>query len=352
MDDDGIDRSASAIPIKVRGHRQGRRDDDRSHRGLAPGARASTIPASPPAMPAPRSPTNASPRRPIIRSMTARSAAFTSIVPPGRVVSAKRPAPMRLVDDVSDDDRRHVFKALAPAIPDRVIAGHHADLLIAQFHGINPQDRASSSSAISARSAAAGAPSAPRTASPAPSASMTATRTTARTSRSRRNSRWWSSATRWCRIPAAPAAIAAGSASSAWCGRAATSPSTRQIDRAHCKPWGLDGGGDGNGNAVALRSRRRVEDGFPQRQGAGRPAQGGRRLPPALGRRRRLRLPARRGRSEDVRNDVRQGYVSVEDAATLYGVVVDPVTFAVDEEATTRRRAALAASPGTIAASA
>jgi N-methylhydantoinase B len=32
-----------------------------------------------------------------------------------------------------------VFRALAPAIPDRVIAGHHADLLVAQFHGFNPK---------------------------------------------------------------------------------------------------------------------------------------------------------------------------------------------------------------------
>ena len=145
-----------------------------------------------------------------------------------------------------------IFKALAPAIPDRVIAGHHADLLIAQFHGINPRHR-NSSSAISARSAAAGAPSAARTASPAPSASTTATPTTARTSRSRRSFRSWSSATRWCRIPAAPGAIAAASASSAWCGRAPTSPLNTQIERAHCRPWGLDGGLDGTGNAVALR---------------------------------------------------------------------------------------------------
>lgn len=32
-----------------------------------------------------------------------------------------------------------VFKALAEAIPHRVIAGHHADLLAAQFHGVNPK---------------------------------------------------------------------------------------------------------------------------------------------------------------------------------------------------------------------
>ncbi|HEY7972350.1 MAG TPA: hydantoinase B/oxoprolinase family protein, partial [Xanthobacteraceae bacterium] len=51
------------------------------------------------------------------------------IVPKGTIVSAVRPAPMRwwmtypmtLVDTV--------YKALAPAIPDRVIAGHHADLV-------------------------------------------------------------------------------------------------------------------------------------------------------------------------------------------------------------------------------
>ena len=31
-----------------------------------------------------------------------------------------------------------IFKALAPAIPDRVIAGHHADLVAPSFHGFNP----------------------------------------------------------------------------------------------------------------------------------------------------------------------------------------------------------------------
>src|SRR5260221_1506352 len=30
-----------------------------------------------------------------------------------------------------------LYTALAPAIPDRVIAGHHADLLASSFHGIN-----------------------------------------------------------------------------------------------------------------------------------------------------------------------------------------------------------------------
>ena len=123
-----------------------------------------------------------------------------------------------------------------------------------------------------------------------------------------------------------------------------------QIERAHCQPWGLAGGGDGTGNDGRAAHRRRVEDRLSQRQGAGRPAQGRRCLPPALGRRRRLRRAAVERPVEDVRNDVRQGYVSVEAAATLYGVIVDPVTFAVDEEATARRRAALASPPDSVAA--
>jgi N-methylhydantoinase B len=41
-----------------------------------------------------------------------------------------------------------------------------------------------------------------------------------------------------------------------------------------------------------------------------------------------------------VGNDVRQGYVSVEAAAELYGVVVDPLTLEVDVVATERLRAA------------
>ena len=108
-----------------------------------------------------------------------------AIVPPGRVVSAARPAPMRWWMTYPMTIVDTVFKALAPAIPDRVIAGHHADLLIAALPRHQSEDAASSSSAASARSAAAGAPSTTRTASPPPSASTTATPTTARTSRPR-----------------------------------------------------------------------------------------------------------------------------------------------------------------------
>ena len=61
------------------------------------------------------------------------------IVPPGRVVSATRPAPMRWWMTYPMTIVDTIFKALQPAIADRVIAGHHADLLAPTFHGINPK---------------------------------------------------------------------------------------------------------------------------------------------------------------------------------------------------------------------
>src|ERR1700758_662628 len=60
-----------------------------------------------------------------------------AIVPPGRIISAVRPAPMRWWMTYPMTIVDTVFKALAPVIPDRTIAGHHADLLIAALHGIN-----------------------------------------------------------------------------------------------------------------------------------------------------------------------------------------------------------------------
>ncbi len=43
---------------------------------------------------------------------------------------------------------------------------------------------------------------------------------------------------------------------------------------------------------------------------------------------------------EEVAEDVRQGYVSIKAAAELYGVVIDPDTFAVDRAASEALRAA------------
>jgi N-methylhydantoinase B len=66
--------------------------------------------------------------------------ALDIILPPGRVVSALKPAakrmwmtyPMTIIDTI--------FKALAPAIPEHIIAGHHADLVVGRVNGRRPRD--------------------------------------------------------------------------------------------------------------------------------------------------------------------------------------------------------------------
>jgi N-methylhydantoinase B len=86
-----------------------------------------------------------------------------------------------------------------------------------------------------------------------------------------------------------------------------------QVDRAHCKPWGLDGGRDGAGNQVSVRLGGKWKEDFPNakvlvaqlaagdgyRMRAGGDGYGDPRKRPAM----------------VVAEDVRQGYVSVKAAS-------------------------------------
>src|SRR5258706_12554386 len=62
------------------------------------------------------------------------------IVPEGTVVSAVKPAAMRWWMTFPMTVVDTVFKAMADAIPDRTIAAHHAELMVALFYGISPKD--------------------------------------------------------------------------------------------------------------------------------------------------------------------------------------------------------------------
>jgi N-methylhydantoinase B len=64
---------------------------------------------------------------------------LTIILPPGRVVSATKPAAMRWWMTIPMTIVDTIIRALAPAIPDRVAAGHHADLCVPNMSGINPR---------------------------------------------------------------------------------------------------------------------------------------------------------------------------------------------------------------------
>jgi N-methylhydantoinase B len=58
------------------------------------------------------------------------------ILPPGRVISAVRPAPIRTWMSAPMTVIDTIFRAVAPAIPHRAIAAHHADLVIGVMHGV------------------------------------------------------------------------------------------------------------------------------------------------------------------------------------------------------------------------
>jgi N-methylhydantoinase B len=59
------------------------------------------------------------------------------ILPPGRIVSATKPAPVRTWMTVPMTVADTIFKALAPACPDNVLAGHHADLAAPRTFGLD-----------------------------------------------------------------------------------------------------------------------------------------------------------------------------------------------------------------------
>jgi N-methylhydantoinase B len=61
------------------------------------------------------------------------------VLPPGRVVSATKPSPMRMWMTIPMTVVDTVFKAVAEACPERVAAGHHADLISASPHGFDAQ---------------------------------------------------------------------------------------------------------------------------------------------------------------------------------------------------------------------
>ena len=61
------------------------------------------------------------------------------VLPPGRVVSATKPAPVRTWMTVPMTVSDTIFKALAPACTDQVLAGHHADLAAPRTFGLDPK---------------------------------------------------------------------------------------------------------------------------------------------------------------------------------------------------------------------
>jgi N-methylhydantoinase B len=261
------------------------------------------------------------------------------IVPPGRIISATRPAPMRWWMTYPMTIVDTIFKALAPAIPDRVIAGHHADLLVAATHGIN----AKSSEFFIANFGPLGGGWGAKRGEDGVSATVCINDGDTHNGPNEQGEvKFPLVVERYALVPDSGGAGRHRGGLGVERVVRARVPMTfnTQVERAHCRPWGLEGGSEGTGNSVALRLNGQWKEDFPNAKV----------LVAALkpGDAFRLRSGGGGGHghpfaraAEEVAEDVRQGYVSVKAAAEFYGVAVDPDTFAVDAAATERLRTGL-----------
>ena len=262
------------------------------------------------------------------------------VIPMGRIVSAEKPAPMRWWMTFPMTIVDTVFKALEPAIPDRIVAGHHADLIIGMLNGVNPATSEFYIAFIGPTGGGWGA----KQEEDGNSATI------CMNDGDTHNSPVEQLEAKYPLLFEAhalrPDSCGAGrrrgglGIENVVQARAALMVNT-QIDRVHCAPWGLAGGGDAMGNSVAVRRDGAWREDLPNakmltaRLGPGeafalRSGGGGGFGPP-------LERPI-----DDVAHDIRQGYVSPEAAFRDYGVVCDAATLAVDVEASERIRAAKA----------
>ena len=260
------------------------------------------------------------------------------VVPMGRIVSAEKPAPMRWWMTFPMTIVDTVFKALASAIPERIVAGHHADLIIGMLNGVNPDTSEFYIAFIGPTGGGWGA----KQAEDGNSATI------CMNDGDTHNSPVEQLEAKY------PLLFEAHALRPDSCGAGrqrgglgienvvqARAPLTvnTQIDRMHCAPWGLAGGLEAMGNSVALRRDSAWREDYPNakvltaRLGPGeafalRSGGGGGFGPP-------LERPI-----EAVAHDVRQGYVTPEAAFRDYGVVCDAATLTVDVEASEKIRAA------------
>jgi len=260
-----------------------------------------------------------------------------TIVPMGKVISAVRPAPMRWWMTFPMTVIDTVFKALEPCIPDQVIAGHHADLVVVMFHGIDPRSREFFIGSFGPLGGGWGAKmtedgmngvvcindgdthNSPVEQSEVKSPVLVESNSLIQDSGGAGRQRGGLGIERVTRV------------------RGNVNLNT-QIERMNCRPWGLDGGLEATGNEVALELEGEWKEDFPNAKVLTASLKDGEAFRLRSGGGGGFGNPLDRP-AEIVAEDVRQGYVSLTAALDLYGVIVDPDTFAVDEAATDKRRA-------------
>lgn len=244
-----------------------------------------------------------------------------AIVPPGRVISAVKPAPMRWWMTFPMTIVDTVFKALTPAVPDRTIAGHHADLVCGMLNGINPETNEFYLAFIGPTGGGWGA----KQTEDGISATVCINDGDTHNSPAEQLEAKYPLLIEnyILREDSGGAGEYRGGLGCGYTVEArADFMLNAQVDRMHCKPWGLNGGLDAAGNQVVLRANGTWKEDYPNAKLLTAYIKKGDAFAVRSGGGGGFGDPFTRPPSK-VADDVRQGYVSISSAQRDYGVIFD-----------------------------
>jgi N-methylhydantoinase B len=275
---------------------------------------------------------------------------LTVILPLGKVVSAVRPAAMRWWMTFPMTVVDTIFKALAPAIPDKVAAGHHADLCSCHISGYHPRDGKLFLATTGLIGGGWGAK----------HCEDGVSSTICINDGDTHNAPCEQSEAKMPLLIESYALRPDSCGAGQYRGGLGTQKTIKaladiminvQIDRVECRPWGLFGGLSADGNGVSFQRAGEAETFAPTGKLLAHRVRAGDRYTLRAGGGGGFGSPLERA-IEDVENDVRQGYVSTASARALYGVVIDAATGRADLATTARLREETRASgpPGNDAA--
>ncbi len=333
MDDDGVD-VGQRIPIKVRVEKRGDEmtidlsDVSKQVRGFYNSGITTGIACAQVAYKCLTTPTDYPVNDGSFRSLKV-------IMPMGTVISAERPFPMRVWMTFPMTVIDTIFKALAHAIPDRVIAGHHADLVFPNIHGISPKDGRLFIVGIGPLGGGWGA----KMTQDGISATVCMNDGDTHNSPTEQlESKYPVLVERYAlRQDSAGAGLNRGGLGAEMVVQALSPFSvTTRIDRVHCKPWGLHGGLEAAGNGIGIRRNGVWETDLPNAKIFGVRLKQGDAYLMQSGGGGGFGDPYERDPAL-VARDVAEGYVSAAAALDLYGVVVTSEGV-LDVEATRRQR--------------
>jgi N-methylhydantoinase B len=257
------------------------------------------------------------------------------IVPPGTVVSAVKPAAMRWWMTFPMTVVDTVLRAMEKAIPERTIAAHHADLGVGIIHGLSPKD---GRFFIMAAGPLGGGWGAKKNEDGIAATVCLNDGDTHNSPCEQVEAKYPLLFERHALRPdSGGAGRHRGGLGCEQVIRARANVTVNvQIDRVHCPPWGLAGGGDGKGNRVALRIDGREVTDLPNAKVLAQRLKPGDAITLAAGGGGGFGPPAERDPAR-VARDVRQGYVSAAVARDVYRVILT-ADGEVDAEATRAAR--------------